>query len=124
MDQMGFTVQSNATSAVVWGDNTSTATITWPYNPYQGGSCTTYDLSKLTWPAAGTQPKGIDMKGNGKEFLVFAKGATAPVKACETEAEALEEASALADKNDETYFIYKAVKRVSPVRTDLEVTDL
>lgn len=107
----------------------TTTTSTTAYNPYQYGGSATYDLSKI-YGNFGLQqgmfnpPKEIDMKGNGKEFLVFAKGGTAPVKACESEAEALEEASALADKNDETYFIYKAIKRVSPVRTDLEVTEL
>lgn len=116
-------------SGSAWFGSTTTTATTTDYNPYQYGGSATYDLSKI-YGNFGLQqgmfnpPKEIDMKGNGKEFLVFAKGGTAPVKACESEAEALEEASALADKNDETYFIYKAIKRVSPVRTDLEVTDL
>ena len=116
MDNNGYTFSGSTVTYDFGGSSTGTSAST--YNnqavwtvPYSG------NLGNLT-------AKGIDMKGNGKEFLVFVKGGVSPVKACESEAEALEEAAALADKNDDVYFVYRAIKRVAPVRTDLEVTDL
>lgn len=66
----------------------------------------------------------VPMKGNGKEFVLFKKGSSIPVRVVESEQEALDEAKELADNDGETVLIYQAVKKVKPVRRDVEVENL
>lgn len=65
----------------------------------------------------------VPMKGNGKEYLVFKRGASLPSHVADTEAEAVELASELAEAEGVACFVFKAVKKVKPSKRDVTVSD-